>query len=290
MRIGETIIQLPSAQSTPSCKHFSSCHSEFQGVRTPLVSWAAHALGKANFEHGRSSLKLAWPWFKFHYISIAMDFQCLFSEWEPLKWNTMKCYRSVCKVITKAGGMVLPLRGCTAKPPRSVKYWHSRHVSLVIRGQFSCWPSDQLKYATLLLCARCHSCQQLWEHPQAHGQSSKCCPRWHFKDTLKTYLPNLPLIFCPPAAERQLWTQCSTGQRCSGSETRCHPWQMCKAKEVTESSSCFQQHWNPSAVAKSGEPAKLQSPSHNKIIFIAGMDFYFSSARWDDIQVCNERT
>lgn len=41
---------------------------------------AARALGEVNFGRGRSSLKLAGPWFEFYYISIVMDFQCLYSE------------------------------------------------------------------------------------------------------------------------------------------------------------------------------------------------------------------
>lgn len=124
MRIGEMIVWLPFAlhiyRSTLSCKHFSFCYSEYQGLRASLVKLAAHALGEVNFEHSRSSLKLARPWFKFYYISIVMDFQCLFSEWEPLKWNNMRCYRSVCRQGYHKGRQdSLPLRGCTIKPPRS---------------------------------------------------------------------------------------------------------------------------------------------------------------------------
>lgn len=267
---------------------FSFCHSEFQGVRASLVNWAAHALSKANFEHCGSSLKLVWPWFKFHYISIVMDFQCLFSEWEPLRWNTMKCYRSVCKVITKAGGTVLPLRGCTAKPPRSVKYDQYRWC---LRA--SCHPDPQTSWNMHLYycCARCHSTlPAVWECPWAHAWGNKCCPRRRFKDTLKTYLPNLPLISCSHLQSSSYGLSAGECRAVLAEKTRCQPWEMCKAKEVTESSSYFKQHWKPSAVEKSGEPANLQSPSHNKIIFIAGTDLYFSSAKWDDIQVCNERT
>lgn len=60
------------------------------------------------------------------------------------------------------------------------------------------------------------------------------------------------------------------------SEIRCHPWERHKAKEVTEQlvfPAALQTKWKR-------EPAHLQSPSHNKIILIAGIDFYFSSAKW----------
>lgn len=38
-------------------------------------------------------------------------------------------------------------------------------------------------------------------------------------------------------------------------------------------------------VQKSGEPANTQSPSHNKIMFIAGLVLSFSGAKWHYIQV-----
>lgn len=41
---------------------------------------------------------------------------------------------------------------------------------------------------------------------------------------------------------------------------------------------------------KSGERANLQSPSHNEMIFIAGLVLYFSSTEWDYIQVHNGMT
>lgn len=104
----------------PPCKHFPFCCSKSQWVRASLVNRAAHTLGEVNFEHGRSSLKLVWPWFKFYCISVVMDFQCRFSEWEPLKWNNMRCYRSVCRQGHHKGRQdSLPRRRCTIKAPRS---------------------------------------------------------------------------------------------------------------------------------------------------------------------------
>lgn len=92
------------------------------------------------------------------------------------------------------------------------------------------------------------------------------------------------------AAERQLWTQCKRRQRCSGPQTRCHPGEKCLGKEMAGSSSCFEQHWESSTMEKSGERANLQSPSHNEMIFIAGLVLYFSSTEWDYIQVHNGMT
>lgn len=206
MRIGEMIRQLPSAQSTSSCKHFSFCHSEFQGVRAALVNWAAHALGKANFEHSRSSLKLAWPWFKFHYISIVMDFQCLFSEWEPLKWNTMKCYRSVCKVITKAGRMVLPLRDAlqsskvheTLTTPEMCHWW--------LGASFH--PENLQLHHGVLTVIPASSGGMPTDPPAGQQELPKMTFQGHTKDLPAQFTGD----FLLPAAEQQLWTQCRRGQ------------------------------------------------------------------------------
>lgn len=228
IRRHEMIIQLPSAihihPSTLSCKHFSLYYSEDQGLRASLVNQAAHALGEVNVEHGRSSLKLVWPWFKSCYISIVMDFQCLFCEWEPLKWNNTRCYRSVCwQGYDKGRQDGLLLRGCTIKPPRSVKYYHYRHASLMFRVKFSSWPSDQLKNATLLSCDRSIvQVSDAWKPKQPMRSEVACkekqrCPRQRFKDILKTYLStyNLPwfsALSCREAATDlmyrvTLWTE-----------------------------------------------------------------------------------
>lgn len=95
-------------------------NSKTQWFGATLVTRAAHTWGEVNFEHGRSSLKLARPSFKFYYISIVMDFQGFFSEWASLKWNNMRCYRSVCwQGYHKGRQDGLPLTACTIKSPRS---------------------------------------------------------------------------------------------------------------------------------------------------------------------------